>query len=288
MIKQILLVAAAATLGMSSPGKAGSPSGALRVDSHYSTAQFSTDGTTDFGKKKTTFTVGVGRVIGKVMLDNNDPSQSTFDFSIYPATSMVRPIDEDGKIRSEWASNAANHTMVCFHSKGVTQTPDGRLKTTGKLVLTRVDRNIQADPSEGYSGPVYGPPMIHRFSQEATFVFDQPTALGGSQADSGRITGSAKLFHEDFPQLVKTVVGTYWPPVIEDEHCQTPSVGEDFSGIQCTGTLIKTPDFPASGASPSEDYPGPPNFNIVTGEHLTIAVDLRLAPRGGMQATGGN
>jgi hypothetical protein len=88
--------------------------------------------------------------------------------------------------------------------------------------------------------------------------------------------------------LVKTVVGTYWPPVIEDEHCQTPSVGEDFSGIQCTGTLIKTPDFPASGASPSEDYPGPPNFNIVTGEHLTIAVDLRLAPRGGMQATGGN
>ncbi len=288
MFKQIVLVAAAAALGMSGAGKSASPSGSLRVDSHYSTAQFSTDGTTDFGKTKTTFTVGVGRVIGRATLDNNDPSQSTFDFSIYPATSMVRPIDEDGKIRSEWVSNQANHTMVCFHSKGVFPTPDGRLKTTGNLVLTRVDRNIQVDPSEGYSGPVYGAPMIHRVSQQATFVFDQPTGAGSGQGDAGQISGSAKVFREDFPQMVKTVISTYWPPVIQDEHCQAPAVGEAFSGVQCTGTIVKTPDFPASGANPTEDYPGPPNFNIITGQHLTIAVNLRLVPRGGAQATTGN
>jgi polyisoprenoid-binding protein YceI len=288
MIKHIVLVAAAATLGMTGPGSAVSPSGSLRVDSHYSTAQLSTDGTTDFGKTKTTFTVGVGRVVGKVTLDNNDPSKSTFDFSIYPATSMMRPIDEEGKFRSEWAANLANSTLVCFHSKGVYPTPDGKLKTTGSLVLTRVDRNIEVDANQAYSGPVYGPPMIHRVSQPATFVFDSPTAAGSRQAEASQISGSTKVFREDFPQLVKTVISTYWPPVIEDKHCETPSVGEDFSGIQCTGTFLGAPDFPAYGADPAQDYPGPPNFNIVTGQHLTISVNLRLMPITGAQASAGN
>jgi len=288
MIKGFMVLAAAALLGLSVPSKPVSPSGSLRVDSHYSSAQLSADGTTDFGKTKTTFTVGVGRVTGRVTLDDTDSAKSTFDFTIYPATSMITPIDEEGKFRSEWAANLANHTLVCFHSKGVYPTPDGRLQTTGKLVLTRVDRNIQADANEAYSGPVYGPPMIHKVFEQATFVFDQPTAAGSGQTEEAQISGSAKVNREDFPQLVKTVVNTYWPPVIQDEHCQAPSVGEDFSGIQCTGTLIKAPDFPASGANPSEDYPGPPNFNIVNGQHLTISVNLRLMPKPGAQAVAGN
>ena len=289
MIKHIVLVAAAATLGMTLPGKPISPSGSLRVDLHHSTAQLSTDGTTDFGKTKTTFTVGVGRVIGRVNLDNSDPSKSTFDFSIYPATSMVRPIDEDGKFRSEWASNLANHTMVCFHSKGVYPTSDGRLRTTGDLVLTRVDRNIEVAAGEAYAGPVYGPPMIHKASRPATFVFDPPAAAGSGQAEEVHTAGSTKVVGEDFPQLVKTVISTYWPPVIQDENCEVPRAGEDFSGAHCTGTLIKVPDLPSSGASAGEDYPGPSNFNVITGQHLTIAVNLRLMPSmGAPAATAGN
>jgi len=288
MIKQIVLVAAAATLGMNLPGKPISTSGSLRVDSRYSTAQLSTDGTTNFGKTKTTFTIGVGRVTGKVVLDNNDPSKSTFDFSIYPSTSMVTPIDEDGKFRSEWAANLANHTLVCFHSKGVYPTPEGRLKTSGLLVLTRVDRNVEAVASEAYAGPVYGPPMIHRVSQPATFVFDSPQASGSGQVETIQTSGSTKVFREDFPQLVKAVISTYWPPVIHDEHCQVPSAGEDYAGVQCTGTVIRVPDLPASGASPGEDYPGPPNFNVITGQHLTIAVNLRLMANAGAQAAAGN
>jgi len=285
MLKTMVLIATAAIIGASVPQNSAAPSGSFRVDSHYSSAQLSTDGTTDYGKTKTMFTIGVGRVTGKVVLDNNDPAQSTFDFSIYPSTSMVTPIDESGKLRSDWFANVANHTLVCFHSKGVYPTADGRLRTTGNLVVTRVDRNIQIDANEAYSGPVYGAPMIHRDTREATFVFDKP---GSGNGHAEEISGSTKVVREDYPQLVKTVLSTYWPPVVQDEHCQVPAVGEDFAGARCTGTLIRVPDFPASGANPSEDYPGPPNFNIVTGQHLTISVNLQLVPRSEGQAGGGN
>ena len=289
MIRNLMVLAAAALFALASPSKPSSPSGRLRIDSHYSSAQLSTDGTTDFGKTKTIFTVGVGRVTGKVNLDNNDPALSTFDFTIYPSTSMVTPIDEDGKLKSDWFANTANNTLVCFHSKGVYPTEDGHLRTTGKLVLTRVDRNIEVNANEAYAGPVYGPPMIHKVVEEATFVFDAPTAGGSGQAEAIQTRGSTKVVREDFPQLVKTVLSTYWPPVVQDEKCVTPSIGEDFAGIQCTGTLIRIPDFPASGANPSEDYPGPPNFNIVTGQRLTISVNLRLAAIGAAsQAPAGN
>ena len=288
MTKYIAFIAAVAILAMAIPAKTGAPSGPFRVDNRYSAAYLSTDGTTDFGKTKTTFTIGVGRVTGKVNLDANNADLSTFDFTIYPATSMITPIDEEGKFRNEWAQNIANHTLVCFHSKGVYPTSDGRLKTTGNLVLTRVDRNIQADATEGYAGPVYGPPMIHKVSQQATFIFDPPAASANGQVEQVVASGSAKIFREDFPQMVKTVISTYWPPVIQDERCESPAAGEGFAGMRCTGTVIKTPDLPASGANASEDYPGPPNFNIVTGEHLTIAVNLRLAPRSGAPAPAGN
>jgi len=289
MIRNLVALTAIAVFGLAVSGKPVSPSGPLRVDSHYSSAQLSTDGTTDYGKSKTTFTVGVGRVTGKVNLDNADPAQSTFDFTIYPATSMVTPINEDGKLKSDCFANLANHTLVCFHSKGVYPTDDGHLRTTGNLVLTRVDRNIEVNANEAYSGPVYGPPMIHKVTEQATFVFDAPTAGGSSQAETIQTSGSTKVFREDFPQLVKTVLSTYWPPVVQDEKCEVPSVGEDFAGARCTGTLIRVPDLPASGANPAEDYPGPPNFNVITGQHLTISVNLRLMPASAAsQAPAGN
>lgn len=282
MIKHIVLVATAAVLSMGTAGNSTLPSGSLRIDSHHSSAQLSADGTTGFGKTKTMFTVGVGRVTGRVNLNDTDPAQSTFDFTIYPSTSMITPIDEEGKFRSEWAENAANHTLVCFHSKGVSTTADGKLQTTGNLVLTRVDRNIELTPNEAYAGPVYGPPMIHKFSRPATFVFDAPTA-------EQQISGSTRVVAEDFPQLVKTVLRTYWPPVIQDEQCQATRAGEDYSGARCTGTLIRVPDLPASGANAGEDYPGPANFNVVNGQHLTISVNLRVAPKAAAQAaTAGN
>ena len=47
--------------------------------------------------------------------------------------------------------------------------PDGKLQATGELTLTRVDRNVEVNPNEACVGSVYGPPMTHHVSQEATF-----------------------------------------------------------------------------------------------------------------------
>lgn len=289
MVKQAALLATAIGLVLVVPAKPLPPEGSWQLDSRHSHAQLTTDGTTNFGKTKLNITVGFARVNGTVKLDNTDALKSAFDFRMYPASSMAPPIEEDGTVRIDWFTNHANNTLVCFHSKGAQQTADGRLKTTGNLTLTRVDRNVELTPSEGYSGPVYGPPMIHRVSREATFVFDFPGAASSGQSGEMLALGATNVVKEDFPQLLKTVIATYWPPLVQDKNCQMPAgVGEGYTGAQCTGTFLQPPALPSPPNTVSEeDYPGPSNFNSLVGEHLTISVHMRLMAAGS-GATAGN
>jgi len=275
------------------PSKPVAPAGHWQVDSRHSDAQLITDATTNYGKDKINFAAGVTRVSGRVKFDNDNPALSSFDFSMYPATSSAPPIGEDGKVRMYWLENLANHTLICFHSKGTTLTYDGRLRTTGTLVLTRVDRNVQYNSGEAYSGPVYGPPMIHRLTHEATFVFTSPAAPAAGQKDVEITTsGSTKVVTEDFPQLFKAVMATYWPPVVQDENCQIPQVvNEDYSGPHCTGNFIDPPGLPQEprASTSTEDYPSTnTGFNAVVGNSVTIAVHLHLKPAPESQASASN
>lgn len=277
MIKFTAVFAATLLLAMAVPRRPASTTGIWQVDAGHSDAQLSTDATTDFGKTKINFAVGIARVNGTVKLDESNSANSTFDFRMYPASSMTPPIGEDGQVRIEWFTHHANSTLICFHSKGAQKTPDGRLQTTGNLILTRVDRNVELTPNEAYAGPVYGPPMIHRVPREATFVFDSPAAAGAALQTSG----STKVKREDFPQLLMAVIGTYWPPVIQDRDCKLPAASEAYTGAQCTGTFLMTPPLPEPPRAPNaEDSPGPANFNSVVGSHLTIQVHIRLKPSG--------
>jgi len=277
MIKYAALSAAALIFAMVVARNPVPATGTWQVDASHSDAQLTTDATTDFGKSKITFAVGLARVNGTVKLDESNSASSAFDFRMYPASSMAPPIDEEGKVRLEWFSRLANNTLICFHSKGAQKTADGRLQTTGNLILTRVDRNVELTPNEAYAGPVYGPPIIHRLIREATFVFDSPTAAGAAFQTSG----SAKVSREDFPQLLTAVIGTYWPPVVQDRDCKVPAASEAYSGAQCTGTFLMTPGLPEPPhAANAEDLPGPANFNSVVGSHLTIQVHMRLKPSG--------
>ena len=264
---------------LGTPAAPVSPAGSWRVDIGHSDAQLITDATTDYGKTKFGTTLGFGRVNGRLVINSDNPSQSSFNFRIYPATGMTPVIDEEGKFRSEWLSNLSNHTLVCFHSKEVTKMPDGKLNATGELVLTRVDRNVDATPSESYSGPVYGPPMIHRTSRQATFVFDFPPDATG-QKDGIVASGTTSMFREDYPQLVKAVISTYWPPVVQDRDCQVPAgVGEDYSGAKCTGKLLMAAALPTPPqATGGEDLGAFSNFNSIVGNRLKILVHLRLTP----------
>jgi hypothetical protein len=131
---------------------------------------------------------------------------------------------------------------------------------------------------KGLSGPVYGPPMIHRISREATFIFDFPAAWNGQKESSVKASGSTSLFREDFSQLLKTVVNTYWPTVVQDEKCQNPDATEAYSGPQCTGTFLEAPGLPGNYAANAEDIGVSQDFNSIVGNHLNILVHLRLTP----------
>ena len=281
MLKYKLLFAVAGMLAMGAPSKTTFSAGSWKVDMHHSDAQLITDATTDYGKTKMDVTLGFGRMNGRVELDNDNLTKSSFDIRLYPADSMTPDINEEGKFLREWVANLSNHTLVCFHSKGAVLMPDGRLKTTGQLVLTRVDRNVEITSGEGYAGPMYGPPMVHRVSHEASFVFDVPAEGKDQKAGSIALSGSTSMFREDYPQLVRAVVSTYWPPVVQDKSCPAPSGGgEDYRGSQCTGTLLMAPALPeAPHAANAEDVGAAQNFNAIVGNHLNIVVHMRLTAK---------
>lgn len=288
MIKYVALPAAALLLSLAVPRAPVATTGSWQIDERHSSAQLSTDGTTDFGKTKLTVTIGLARIQGTVKLDGNS-TNSAFDFRLYPASSMTPPIGEDGKVRIEWFANHANNTLVCFHSKGTQETADGKLQTTGDMTVTRVDRNIEVTSNEAYAGPVYGAAMIHRVTRPATFVFDVPSASGAAGKGGLRTSGSTSVVREDFPQLAKTVLATYWPPLVLDRNCRTPAATEGYSGAECTGTFLMTPPLPHSPRAAGEDYPGPSDFNSIVGEHMTILVNLHLKASGsGSKAAAGD
>jgi polyisoprenoid-binding protein YceI len=285
----VLSVAVVFALGILAIGakKPASVTGVWDVDARHSDAQLTTDGTTDYGRTKINIALGIGRVNGELKFDDSDASKSHVDLHIYPATAMSPTIDDNGKFsKSRWLADQANHTIVCFHSKSIVRMPDGRLQSKGELSVVRVDRNIELNPSEAYYGPVYGPPIIHRDSREITLLFDAPA--DGQKAGTIELTASTKVFREDFPQLVKTVASTYWPPVVQDENCRVPSPSEAYSGARCTGTFLQTPSLPeephaASGA----DIGSNQNFNALVGERVDLVVHMRLTPSSGGQMASG-
>jgi polyisoprenoid-binding protein YceI len=276
-----ILVVGVVTLGVSKPTP--SLAGSWEVDTRHSDAKLITDATTDYGKTKINVALGYARIGGVFKIDDADPAKSSVDFRFYPAMSMAPSIDERGKFLKEFLQNPANQTLVCFHSKRVVRMPDGRLQATGELAVTRVDRNVEAEPTEAYSGPVYGPPIIHRVSHEATFVFDLQDANGSGQKEATlQASGSTSMFREDFPQLVKTVVNTYWPTVVQEQNCQYPDASEAYSGAQCTGTYLATAGLPAAPYEGGGEGVGvQQNFSAVVGNHLNILLHMRLTPRNG-------
>ncbi len=274
-------------LGAKAPA---SLAGSWLVDTRHSDAQLIVDGTTDYGKTKIDVTLGFARVMGALKIDDGNPTNSSVDLHIYPATSMTEAIEEDGKFKSRWMANRANHTMLCFHSKNAVRTSDGRLQTTGDLILVRVDRNVELPaPSEGYAGPVYGPPIINHVSHQATLVFDLPSEAGGQKDGTIEASASTKVLRETFPQLLKAVLNTYWPPLVQNENCQLPAASEAYSGAKCTGTFLQGPNLPDDPAMHvGEDYPGSQNFNSQVGDHLNLVVHMHLTPGTGQTMAGGN
>ena len=231
---------------------------------------------------------GVARVTGKVKLDTNVPGNSIFDLSIYPADEdWGHALSPESALPSGHVPDATDQTLLTFKSTRSLRTENGKFEVIGGLTLTRVERTVTAAPTEAYAGAVYGDPVIHNETHEITFLFPSlsavllpgpvtPAAL--QNIGSQEIVGAARVTDEGFPELLGAIKETNWPPVLLNKDCHTPStVGEDYSGAQCTGTLIAatSDDNCHIPVSVGEDYSGI-LCTPATGNQTTIVLDLKF------------
>jgi hypothetical protein len=173
----------------------------------------------------------------------------------------------------DYVPDATDRTLLTFKSIRIWRTADGKLEILGNLTLTQVVRSVTLTPGEDYAGPLYSDPVIQAETREITFLF--PILQAQSQLE---VSGSASIARENFPELSTAIKATNWPSVVKDETCTMPSTtGEDYSGAQCTGTVIAaTRDNNCQmPATVGEDYSGalcsPP-----AGDQTTIVLDLKL------------
>ena len=149
-----------------------------------------------------------------------------------------------------YVPDTTDQTLLTFKSTRILRTGNGQLEVIGDLTLTRVERTVIATRTEAYAGPVYGDPVIHNETREITFLFPSASAAHVSgtstpavQQTKGvlEIVGAARVDREEFPELLTATKETNWPPVVQNKDCHMPStVGEDYSGAVCTGTVIAT------------------------------------------------
>jgi hypothetical protein len=219
---------------------------------------------------------GVAHVTGQVKLDTNDPDKSIFDLSIYPAGEYwSHALSANGALPTGYIPDATDHPLLTFKSTRTLRTGNGKFEVLGDLTLTRVERTVRAEPTEAYAGPVYGDPVNHADSREIKFQFSTLATLQNKGVQD--IVGPARVGHEDFPELLGAIKETNWPSLVKNQDCHISSIGEDYSGVQCTGTLIAatSDDNCHMPASLGEDYSGP-LCTPATGDQTTIVLDLKL------------
>ena len=188
-----------------------------RIDSEHSTARLFLASSKN---PEAEDNVGVARTSGVIDHEAGDPSRSDFDFTIYPADKTA---DESGK--------NPDYTVIRFKSTHVVPVNEETFRVTGHLTLSYVERSMTADPSEAYSGPLYGPPVHQSVTQEAVFEFHEVSPAGTEKAtdDIAEWLASSTTIGEDFPQLLNVVSTTNWPTFVADERCVVPSIGEEHT-----------------------------------------------------------
>jgi polyisoprenoid-binding protein YceI len=231
MFKKLSGFALAALTGLFSVAPAFAQSSVSQIDAEHSTARLYLASTKN---PNGDLNVGVARASGVIKLNSGDSATPDFDFTIYPADKKPS-LAESAADRREQESA---YTVIAFRSRRVVALEVGTYRVSGDLTLTYVQRVATYDPSEGYSGPTYGPAITSSQTQPASFEFHRATS-SGNLANAEWIASST-ISAEDFPALLSAVSSVVWPVFVADEQCTTPStVAEDFSGPACTGEVVE-------------------------------------------------
>ena len=209
-----------------------------RIDSAQSTARLYVTSTT---RRDARINVGVARLTGNILQGEGSVLPATVAFQIYPADRNPQFRKPDGGLPSSQTQVRANSTTIAFRSRTVQLLDQKSVLVRGDLTATYVSQNADYDPSKGYSGPVYGPPVIHSVKREVGFVFRvAPAGKREARKESVEWSASSVIAGDLFPELWNAVVTTDWPAFLVNEQCNPPADGgEDFSVPACTGKLIE-------------------------------------------------
>ncbi len=249
---RLIPMALALALTMAS---AGAQAQTWQVDSEFSVARLSV------GSERHASEIGLARVSGQMVFDSDHPANSTVDLKIAPG-------NEAG----------SQNVGMSFISKQSAMTGDGKLIVTGNLAVTWVERSTTTmDPSEAFAGAANGEPIIHTAVHPLTLVFYLPRQSAAIHATT-RISGTASVARRDFPQLFDAFMLADWPAqLVNGQKCTLPlTVGEDYSGTTCTGTLIASVSNAEVRVGNGEAFSGFRPAVVPDFDRGTIAMDVRL------------
>jgi polyisoprenoid-binding protein YceI len=210
-ITHVLLVAgiivASATLSFGQTGP-------WQLDPNQSTARLFVGSSTDPESSN----LGMARVSGKAILDTDEPERSVFGLTLYGADGNSGSMNPDG--RATAVDTPEHYANLVFKSKRVTR-DSGALEVTGDLTLKRIDRSVALNPDEGYSGAEYGDPVISTVTREMTLVFPSADPVVGQddKKNAARLSASAWIGRENYPELLPSIMEGNFPTVVEDELC---------------------------------------------------------------------
>jgi hypothetical protein len=246
----ILMVLALAILTASMPAHA---QDSWQIDPKHSVA------TLALGSGANQSQIGLARVSGEVVFESCDPGDPIVTLKIV------------GDARD------ADYASMSFSSKRSGIRADGKLTVTGDLSVTRVERSVTMEPNEAYAGPQYGEPAARTTTRQITLIFSDPRQVP-SQNGAMHFSGRSTVSREDFPDLLDAIVLDDWPSqLVNDEKCENPStVGEDYSGVKCTGTVIASFSNGTVPAGVGEGYYGFQPAVTPDRNYASITLDVRL------------
>jgi len=239
MLKRIAGAALVVLVGVTSATPVVAQNTVWRIDPEHSTARLFLASSKS---PHVNVNVGVARMSGIVGDIGDHPSESVFDFTIYPADETAAPTPSNGKRSEQNTPLAEAHTVITFKSEHVVPIGGGAFRVTGELALAYVERSATYDPTAAYAGPVYGPPVVHSEKKEVVFEFERMGVSAARVRERGtaELSGSSVVGAWDYPELFTAVSAMDWPAFVEDEQCTWPStVGKDFSGPVCTGETVE-------------------------------------------------
>jgi polyisoprenoid-binding protein YceI len=228
-----------ALAGFLSAAPAAAQGAVWRIDAAQSTARLYV---TASNRRDARINVGVARLTGNILQGDGTVLPATVAFQIYPADSNPNLRKPDGALPPSQTQIRANPTTIAFRSRTVQLLDQKSVLVRGDLTATYVSRNADYDPSKGYSGPVYGPSVIHSVKREVGFVFRVASPAGKRETKRGIVEWSASgvIAGDLFPELWNAVVTTDWPAFLVNEQCNPPAdADEDFSAPACTRKLIE-------------------------------------------------